>query len=152
MKKGKIMLKFIMSSLLLASFALSADIDIENVYVKATPQNAKASAAFMKITNNTDKEISLISGKSDVSKFTEIHEHIKEDGMMKMIRVKELKIPAKSSVELKPGGYHVMLIDLLKPLNTKEKVDLTLNFSDSKSIALKDIPVKEVKPMKHMKK
>lgn len=105
----------------------------------------------MKITNSGDKTLYLVSANSKIAKNVELHEHVMSNGMMKMQQVKNIKIPANSTVELKPGGLHVMLIGLNKKLQPHDKVDaITLNFSDKTSVTLKDIPVKSVMMgMKH---
>lgn len=139
--------------LFLALFAVSSvfakDIEISNIFAKATPPTAKNSAIFMKITNNSNKDIVLLGGSNNLSKFTEIHTHKHEDGMMKMIQIPELKIPANSSVELKPGGLHIMLIGL-KEAGVKEgqKLNLTLNFNNGEKIELDNIIAKKIPAMK----
>ena len=60
----------------------------------------------------------------------EIHETIMADGMMKMIELDSLELPAKSLVELKPGGKHMMLITPVQPLNIGDKVELLVTFED----------------------
>ncbi|CUU88747.1 copper chaperone PCu(A)C [Campylobacter hyointestinalis] len=142
------MTKFMLSAALVAVFAFGADIDVNGAFAKATPPNAQNSAAFMTITNNTDQNISLVSASNSVSKFTELHTHVSENGMKKMIQIPQIDIPAKSSVELKPGGLHIMMIGLSKAVNPGDKVDLTLNFSNGKSIDLKGVEAKKLQPMK----
>lgn len=132
----------------------ASDILVQDAYVRAVPPNVTNSASFMKITNNANKTIYLRSVDSNIAKDVELHEHTMSNGMMKMQQVTEILIPAHSSIELKPGGYHVMLIGLNKKIKAKDTVDfITLNFSDKTSITLKNIPVKSVmsgmKKMKH---
>lgn len=142
------MTKFMLPFALAAVFAFGADIDVNGAFIKATPPNAQNSAAFMTITNNTDQNISLVSASNSVSKFTELHTHVSENGMKKMIQIPQIDIPAKSSAQLKPGGLHIMMIGLSKAVNPGDKVDLTLNFSNGKSIDLKGVEAKKLQPMK----
>ncbi|CUU71298.1 Copper metallochaperone%2C bacterial analog of Cox17 protein [Campylobacter hyointestinalis] len=142
------MTKFMLSAALAAVFAFGADIDVNGAFAKATAPNVQNSAAFMTITNNTDQNISLVSASNSVSKFTELHTHVSENGMKKMIQIPQIDIPAKSSIELKPGGLHIMMIGLSKAVNPGDKVDLTLNFSNGKSIDLKGVEAKKLQPMK----
>lgn len=142
------MTKFMLSAALAAVFVFGADIDVNDAFVKATMPNAQNSAAFMSITNNTDQNISLISASNSVSKFTELHAHVSENGMKKMIQIPQIDIPAKSSAQLKPGGLHIMMIGLSKAINPGDKVDITLNFSNGKSIDLKGVEAKKLQPMK----
>ena len=127
---------------------LQAEVLLVDPYAKATPPNAKNSAAFMKIENKSSNDIELLSASSNISKVTEIHTHIEENGMRKMVQIPNIKIPAKSSVELKPGGLHLMFIGLNEQLNDNSNVDLNLTFSDGKTYELTKIPVKKVIPAK----
>ena len=111
------------------AFALQAEVLLVDPYAKATPPNAKNSAAFMKIENKSSNDIELLSASSNISKVTEIHTHIEENGMRKMVQIPNIKIPAKSSVELKPGGLHLMFIGLNEQLNDNSNNPLGLVWS-----------------------
>ena len=67
----------------------------------------------------------------------ELHQHTHKDGMMQMRQVDKIVIPAKSSVELKPGGYHVMLIGLAKKIKKDDLVELNLLFGDDSNLTIK---------------
>ena len=84
--------------------------------------------AFMTLT--ATEATSLVGAASPVAKAVQIHEMKMEGDMMKMRPVKALAIPANIPVELKPGGYHVMLIDLTKPLAKGDMVPIKLTFRD----------------------
>ncbi|EMW2604649.1 copper chaperone PCu(A)C, partial [Campylobacter jejuni] len=102
------------------------DIEVKNTFVKQTPPHAQNSAIFLTIFNNTDKDIALISAKSDISEVSELHTHIHKDGKMMMQKIPEIIIKAHSSTELKSGGYHIMLLKLKKPIIKDTKVNLDL--------------------------
>ena len=130
--------------------ANAADVEIEGAFAKATPPNAKNSAVFFTIKNNGDKDVSLIDASNTLSEVTELHTHLHEDGMMKMVKVQEIKIPAKSSVELRPGGLHVMLIGLKKAgVKEGDSVDLTLKFDDGSETTLKGVKARKLPAMGH---
>lgn len=129
-------------------FANASNIDISNAYAKATPPNAKNSAAFMMIKNNTDKDISLVSATNSFSDVTEIHTHIHENGMKKMIQVPKIDIKANSTTELKPGGLHIMFMGIKRPMVVGDSVKMTLTFDNGEVITLDKVPVKEIKPIK----
>ncbi len=131
-----------------AAFALQAEVLLVDPYAKATPPNAKNSAAFMKIENKSSNDIELLSASSNISKVTEIHTHIEENGMKKMIQIPSIKIPANSLVELKPGGLHIMFLGIQNQINENSNIDLNLTFSDGKTYELTKIPVKKVIPAK----
>lgn len=140
------MFKSLLMSVLFLSTILSAgDITISDAYVRAVPSNLPNSASFMKITNQSSKPILLQSASSDVAKNVELHEHVMDNGMMKMQQVAHIEIPANSSMTLQPGGYHVMLIGLNKKLKDGDAVtQIKLSFSNGENIELKNIPIKSV--------
>lgn len=127
---------------------LQAEVLLVDPYAKATPPNAKNSAAFMKIENKSNSDIELLAASSNISKVTEIHTHIEENGMKKMIQIPSIKIPANSSVELKPGGLHIMFLGIQNQINENSNIDLNLTFSNGKTYELNQIPVKKVIPAK----
>lgn len=108
------------------------EVKVSAAWVRLLP-GKMATGAFMKIENLTDKELSLVKAESTVSKVVELHDHIKIDGVMKMSKVDQIKVPAKGAVELKKGSLHIMLIDLKEPLVEKQKIDLVLYFSNNKT-------------------
>jgi copper(I)-binding protein len=71
-------------------------------------------------------EAALVSAASPVAKMTEVHEMNMENGVMKMRAVERIALPAGKTVKLEPGGYHIMLMDLAKPLKTGDMVPITL--------------------------
>ncbi|HJE03643.1 MAG TPA: copper chaperone PCu(A)C, partial [Aliarcobacter thereius] len=100
------------TTLLLASNS----INVSDAYARATPPNMPNSAAFMSLENITDKDISLVKASSNVTNKVELHTHDMKNGVMKMYEVEEILIKANNNTVLKPGGYHIMLIGLNKPL------------------------------------
>ncbi len=130
--------------ILFFGFALSKPkIIVEDPWVRAVPPVSTMSAAFMKVRNAGDEDDYLIGARSEVSKITEIHTTVMEDGMMKMRRVKEVKVPAGGLVEFKPMGKHIMLIDLKRPLKAGEKIRITLIFKKSGEITV-EAPVRRM--------
>ncbi|HFU2265989.1 TPA: copper chaperone PCu(A)C [Campylobacter jejuni] len=119
------------------------DIEVKNAFVKQTPPHSQNSAIFLTIFNNTNKDIALISAKSDISEVSELHTHIHKDGKIMMQKIPEIIIKAHSSTELKSGGYHIMLLKLKKPIIKDTKVNLDLKFNNHKTIELKNIDSKE---------
>lgn len=109
---------------------------ISNPWMRAGAQN-RNSAAFMKITNNTEVNDTLFSVQSDLAKATEIHEtYEKENDMMGMRHLEYLVIPSKSVVELKPGSFHIMFIGLKKDFGIGDSGKLTLEFKNSGKVQL----------------
>ncbi|MEO0027918.1 MAG: hypothetical protein RL716_1249 [Actinomycetota bacterium] len=93
--------------------------------------------AFATITNNTDKDVTLVGGSSEIAGMTEIHEVLMLDGEMKM-QAKEggIVIPAGESVTLEPGGLHVMLMGLKTALLGGEEVTINLDFEGAKDMTV----------------
>ena len=109
---------------LAAGTALAADLEIANPWVRGTVAQQKATGAFMQITSATGGK--LVSAASPAAGVVEIHEMVMDGNTMKMRAVPAVDLPAGKAVDLKPGGYHVMLMDLKAPLKAGEMLDLTL--------------------------
>ncbi len=86
------------------------------------------SAAYMKIRNAGSMSDRLLWARSDIAQNTELHSVEMKDGVMAMRPVESIEIPPQSDVELKPGGFHVMLIGLTKGLKPGDRFNLTLHF------------------------
>ncbi|TCK02546.1 copper chaperone PCu(A)C [Marinobacterium mangrovicola] len=132
----------------LSAPAFAADVSIDGAYARAIPPGQPNSAAFMQITNNGTAAVTLTGAKTSVASVAELHNHIQDEGVMRMRRVDGIELPAGETVSLQPGGLHVMLIGLEKNLAEGDSVDLTLEFSDGSEEALQ-MPVQPVMPMGH---
>ncbi|MNM02075.1 hypothetical protein D3C81_120210 [compost metagenome] len=106
------------------SAAAQSGVQITDPWVRATVPQQKATGAFMQIT--APKAMRLLEVRSSVAGVAEIHEMSMADNMMRMRQVKEIALPAGKAVELKPGGYHVMLLDLKGQVKAGDKIPLTL--------------------------
>ena len=141
------MKKFVLSIVSIAA-VFGADVEIDGAYARASIPNVPNSAAFFVIKNNSDKDIAITSANSDIAEKNELHTHIKENQMMKMIKIEKLVVPAKSSLELKSGGDHVMLMGLKKELKAGDEISLKLSFSDGDKKSIK-VPVKDLASTMH---
>ena len=141
------MKKFVLSIVSIAA-VFGADIEIKGAYARASIPNVPNSAAFFVIKNNSDKDIAITSANSDIAEKNELHTHIKENQMMKMMKIEKLVVPAKSSLELKSGGDHVMLMGLKKELKVGDEISLELSFSDGDKKSIK-VPVKDLASTMH---
>ena len=141
------MKKFVLSIVIIAA-VFGADVEIDGAYARASIPNVPNSAAFFVIKNNSDKDIAITSANSDIAEKNELHTHIKENKMMKMIKIEKLVVPAKSSLELKSGGDHVMLMGLKKELKAGDEISLELSFSDGDKKSIK-VPVKDLASTMH---
>lgn len=103
-------------------------IRVITAWSRELPPNAPVGAAFMQIENHSDQADRLIRAESSIAQITELHAHIHEGDVMRMVKVDTIDVPAHGQLTLEPGGYHVMLIDLKKPLLAGETLPLTLQF------------------------
>ena len=105
-----------------------AQVVVANPWVRGTVAGQKATGAFMELKSATDT--SLVSAASPVAGIVEVHEMKMDAGVMRMNAVDKLALPAGKAVELRPGGYHVMLMDLKQTLKEGDTVPVTLTFED----------------------
>jgi copper(I)-binding protein len=103
---------------------VSAQTVVKEPWVRGTVAQQTATGMFAQITSATGGR--LVSVSSPLAGVAEIHEMSMDGNVMKMRAVPALELPAGKAVELKPGGYHVMLMDLKQPLKAGETVALTL--------------------------
>lgn len=122
-----------------------AQVTVSDAWVRGTVPGQKATGAFMNLTSATDA--TLVSAASPAAKVVEIHEMAMDGGVMRMRAVDKLALPAGKPVGLKPGGYHVMLMELTGQLKDGEMVDVSLTFADKsgkKTTQQVKVPVKSL--------
>jgi copper(I)-binding protein len=112
------------AALALAGASASAQVKVQDPWIRATVPGQMATGMFAQITAASDAK--LISASSPVAAVVEVHEMKMDQGVMKMRAVTALDLPAGKSVELKPGGYHVMLMDLQQTMKAGDVVPVTL--------------------------
>ena len=110
--------------------AQTATVKVEGAWARASVQGQTGTGAFMRLTAQDGAR--LVRAESPAAGVTEVHEMKMEGDVMKMRAVPALELPAGKTVELKPGGYHVMLLDLKAPLAKDSAVPITLVFQDAK--------------------
>jgi copper(I)-binding protein len=112
----------------LYAVAAAAQVEVTDAWVRGTVAGQQSSGAFMKLTAPAGAR--LVAAASPVAKVVEIHEMKMQGGVMNMRAIDALDLPAGKPVTLAPGGYHVMLMGLAKPLAEGERVPLTLTVED----------------------
>jgi copper(I)-binding protein len=112
----------------------SADIEVKSAWARPTVAGQMGTGAFMHLTSREGAR--LLGASSDVAGVVEIHEMAMEGNVMRMRAIRSLDLPSGGTVELKPGGHHIMLMDLKRPLATGEKikVELRLETRDKKLV------------------
>jgi periplasmic copper chaperone A len=133
----------VVSVVMLAALALAAcggsggttgGMMVSDAWARSSPMLERAGAAYLVIQNNGAAEDRLLSVESDVARTIELHETKEMNGMMQMSPVPNILVPAGGKAELKPGGFHVMLIGLNRELKAGDKIQLTLNFEKAGKI------------------
>jgi len=133
---GCIALALASTAALAADFPLKS-LDIRDPFARATPPGAKSAGVFMTIENKGKDADRLVAASSPAAGIVEIHEMRMDGGMMQMREIKGLDVAPGATVELKPGGYHVMLMDLKQPLKEGETLPVTLKFEKAGSVEVK---------------
>jgi len=119
-----------------AQSAKVGSVQIENAYTRSTVPGQMAAGGFMKIENKGAAD-QLISASSPVAGEVQLHEMAMEGNVMKMRQVKEVVVPAGGAVELKPGGMHLMFINIKAPLTAGETVPVKLKFAKAGEVEVK---------------
>lgn len=135
-------------SLVLGSACLQAQtVDVQNAWIRSTVAGQQGTGAFMTITASEATE--LVGAASPVAGVAEVHEMKMEGDVMKMRALPVLALPAGKAVELKPGSYHLMLMDLKQPLAKDSSVPLVLRFKNAKGVQSQlalSVPVRTMAP------
>ena len=108
---------------------------VEGAWVRSSVPGQQATGGFMKLT--AVEPMQLVGVSTSLAGAAEVHEMKMEGDVMKMRALAKLELPAGRTVELKPGGYHLMLQDLKQPLVQGSTVPLTLLFRDAKGVESK---------------
>ena len=114
------------------AFAQNAkdDLKIYDAWARTTVPGQSVSGAYMHIKSGAP--LKLVKAESPIAAIVEIHNMSMKDGVMSMSAVNAVDIPAGQVIDLKPGGYHIMLMQLKAPIKANDAVPLTLTFEDAK--------------------
>jgi periplasmic copper chaperone A len=129
--------------LLVGGFALAwlaslqaAEVVISDAFVREMPPGAVSSAAYLTLKNTTDRGVVLKAVQADRAAQVMIHQTAQHGDMLRMRHVSQVEIAAHSEVVFSPGGYHLMIMGLSKPLQRGEEITLTFQFTDGRSIKM----------------
>jgi copper(I)-binding protein len=126
-----------------------AQIEIENPWSRATAPGAKIAAGYMTIRNKSAAADRLLGGSSPLAAEVETHVTVKDGDIMRMREVKGYEVPAKGSFELKPGGAHLMLVDIKKPFKEGDTIPVTLRFEKAGEIKTELVVSRSGPPGEH---
>jgi hypothetical protein len=131
---------FFLVSSVSAQSAKVGGLEIEDAFTRATAPGQQVAGGFLKIENKGAAD-QLISASSPVAGEVQLHEMAMEGNVMKMRQVKDITVPANGVVQLKPGGYHLMFLNLKGPFVADQTVPLKLKFAKAGEVEIK-MPVK----------
>ena len=121
-------------ALLIYSLPAAAEsLQITDAWIKNLPMAVPVRAGYMHISNKQNLEVTIVSLQSKSFENIEIHRSLEVDGMMSMRPVEALSIAAGESLELAPGGFHLMMMNPLEELIPGQIVTLTLYYQDQKT-------------------
>jgi periplasmic copper chaperone A len=104
------------------------DIQVRHPWSRATPPGAKVAVGYMEIRNHGKQPDRLLSASTELAQRVEMHVTRQEGDVMKMRQVQSFEIPARERYELRPGGAHMMLVDIVRPLKKGERFAMRLVF------------------------
>ena len=113
-----------------------AELAIDDAWIRSGPPNSKTFAGYLKFTNRSSAEISIKELKSNAFEKIEMHSSFTEDGISSMKKLNALEIPANSTLNLKPGGYHLMLSSPNKMIKESDLIELMIYFEVEGSIMI----------------
>lgn len=118
-----------LASLTLLACAAHAEVHVKDPWVRASVEGQQATGAFMELSATT--ATTLVAVESPIAAVSEIHEMTMHNDVMRMRQIPGIALPAGEPVELKPGGYHIMLMQLKAPATAGESIPLELMFEDA---------------------
>ncbi|MCC7054332.1 MAG: copper chaperone PCu(A)C [Gemmatimonadaceae bacterium] len=113
----------------------AAAVTATGAWVREAPAGRKVTAIFLTAQNTSGTARSIVSGSTDVSDTLELHEMKRENGMMRMSPVSSIVVPANGKAELRPGGLHLMLFGLKRPLVAGDSVHVTLTLDSGARVS-----------------
>jgi periplasmic copper chaperone A len=140
MKKTMLLLMF----MLLSRTTLAADLTVTDPWVRLVPPVAHASAAYLTLHNDTAADASVIAVTSDAADKSDLHGTRMQDGKMVMYHLDSVVVPAHGQFSFAPGGAHIMLMGLKRPLKAGQHVNIVLHLADGDSIQVA-APVRDMR-------
>ncbi len=125
----------IICSLLLPAVS-SAELLITDAWIRSLPPSVPMRAGYLTIHNLDHESLTIVGLKSAAFSKIEIHNSIEQDGTVRMERVPELTISANGTVELAPGGLHLMMVQPLSPIKQSEIIKVTIIFDNDREQTL----------------
>ena len=115
---------------------VAGDIVVDHPWARATPKGATVGAGYSTLRNNGSAADALTAIESDAAGSAQVHESKMDGGIMRMDGISSLSIPPGGAVVFKPGGYHVMFVDLKAPFRKGGHFSATLKFEHAGKVAV----------------
>jgi periplasmic copper chaperone A len=115
-------------------------IEIVDPWSRATPPSARTGVIYLGLRNNGSEADRLVGVAADVAQRLELHEASMADGVMRMRPVEAIDLPAGGETRLEPGGFHIMLVELHRPLVEGESIALRLELENAGNLAV-EVPI-----------
>lgn len=121
-------MKWIFLSLAVACASAHAQVQVRDAWSRATPPGAKVGAGYARLENGGGQPDRLLGATTTAAARVEMHVTEEKDGVSRMRQVQSFEVPARGRFELRPGGAHLMLVDLAKPLVEGSRIRMRLRF------------------------
>ena len=128
-------MRCVLFAMLFAAATAHAQIAIETPWLRATAPGAKVGGGYLLIRNTGASADRLVGASSTAAARVELHVHAREGEVMKMREVRALDVPAQGSFELKPGGAHLMFLEIKRPFKEGERVPVKLSFEKAGEVS-----------------
>lgn len=128
-----------------SAMAMAAPV-VKDAWIPEQPPGAMANAVFLVIDNPADHAIALVQADAPGFRAVQLHRSIQQNGQHRMVRLKQIVVPARGKTRLAPGGYHIMLIGPEHRLVAGDTLPLTLRFADGAQLKI-SVPVRKRRDM-----
>lgn len=118
----------------LLSFNCLAEIVLSGASVRLLPPGVPNTAGYLTVNNRGDTERVLIGASAEFVERIELHQHVMENDLMKMVKQEQIKVAAGESVLFQPGGYHLMMFGVKEPLKENQKLEIQLQFANGEQL------------------
>jgi len=120
--------------------AVKTTLEISEVWTRQSFSPNNNSAAYMKVNNPTNKQITIIGAYSSIANNVELHKSfVDEKGISRMVSIDNIVVPAQSQIELKPGGAHIMLFDLRRHLKPGDKFPMIIKIQNQQPLKIESV-------------
>lgn len=140
------MIRFAILVLSIMSSLVQAEVLISDASVRLLPPGMPNTSAYFTIENRSDKTVVIVGAKAEFAKKAEIHNHVHQNGMMKMQQQDEVVLAAKQTLQFSPGGLHIMLFGLNETLKEHQTLQLSVLTKDQQIITF---TAKVQRPLAH---